>query len=86
MTVTRILDGLEKSNATGAEATSVAQRGFLEWSFVSSEASPTAARAALSDPAVKNAQSDAAQAFVGYLTQATQIIAAPRRRRSARPH
>ena len=76
MTATRILNGLERSTATGDEADTVARLGFLEWAFgLEGDATPGAARAALASPAAQEAGSDAARAFVGFLHQAAQPIA-----------
>lgn len=87
MCVTRILDGLEASDAIGAEADAVARLGFLEW--VISETGvvlATQARDALDCAAARNAASPAAQAFVGFLQQAGcagAVSGAGRRRRRA---
>jgi len=76
MTATRILQGLERSTATGAEADSLARLGFLEWAFgLEGAATPAKARAALASPAAQRAESAAARAFVGFLGQATQPVA-----------
>ena len=87
MCVTRILDGLEASDAIGAETDAVARLGFLEWVFSETGAvTATDARDALDCPAVRNAASPAAQAFVGFLQQAGcngALSGAGRRRRRA---
>lgn len=81
MTANRIIDGLEVSNATGAEAETVARLGFLEWAFtLPSAVTARAARDALKSPAAQNPDSEAARAFVGYLEQATHPVCAVRRR------
>lgn len=81
MTATLILDGLERSTATGDEAHVVARMGFLEWAFgLEGEATPAEARAALEAPAAKAPESDAAQAFVAFLRQATQPVSTGFRR------
>ncbi len=75
MTATRILDGLEHCDATGAEADTMARLGFLEWVFtLPTQATARAAQDALKSPAAKNPDSAAARAFVGYLEQATQPV------------
>lgn len=83
MTVTRILNGLEKTPATGAEAERAARDGFLQWVVAApGAATPQAARAALAAPAARNASSAAARTFVGFLEQASRTPcrhAAPRR-------
>lgn len=72
MSLDRILDGLEQSNSTGAQAFDHARVGFLEWAVsLSGPVTPNVARAALAAPAVLAAQSAAARAFVGYLEQAS---------------
>nr|WP_231125848.1 hypothetical protein [Roseovarius gahaiensis] len=87
MCVTRILDGLEASDAIGAEADAMARLGFLEWVFSETElVTATAARDALDCPAARNAASPAAQAFVGFLQHAGHngaLSGAGRRRRRA---
>ena len=84
MSVSRIIDGLEASDLTGADATQAARLGFLEWAFCSREGgTPQAARDALQNPEARNASSAAARAFVGYLRQAT-LIATPIKRRRGR--
>ena len=76
MTATRILNGLERSTATGDEADSMARLGFLEWAFgLECDATPGAARAALASAAAQRADSDAARAFVAFLNEAAQPIA-----------
>ena len=75
MSATRILDGLERSTATGAEADTVARLGFLEWAFgLEGEATPNEARMALATPGAQRPGSAAACAFVSFLHQATQPI------------
>ena len=82
MTITRIIEGLNRSAATGAEAQTAARLGFLEWAFTGLEpATVEAAQAALRGTAVQDASSAAARAFVGYLRDATQPICQPARRR-----
>jgi hypothetical protein len=72
MSVTRILDGLEGMPVAGKEADSAARQGFLEWVFASpEEATPQAAREALSCEAAQDAQSPAARAFVRLLQAAS---------------
>ncbi|MGK7652437.1 hypothetical protein ACSQ76_08485 [Roseovarius sp. B08] len=82
MSLTPIMDGLERSGATGAEAEAIARLGFLEWVF----AYPGAVTArvvheALSEPAVQNAGSAAARAFVDVLEEAGQAAPMTRWRR-----
>ncbi|MFN3209108.1 MAG: hypothetical protein ACE369_08930 [Roseovarius sp.] len=87
MTVTPIMDGLERSPATGAEAEAVARLGFLEWVFgYPGAVTAGVVREALGEPAVQNAGSAAAKAFVGVLEEARlSVVAAPGRRgRTAR--
>ncbi|MFX0540549.1 hypothetical protein ACEWPM_002300 [Roseovarius sp. S4756] len=87
MSVKQILNGLERSDAVGADADAVARLGFLEWAFaLPGAATPEAARAALK-AAPAEARSPAAQAFVRFLNQAT-MRASPRGRRgrAARLH
>lgn len=73
MTATRILNGLERSTATGPEADQVARLGFLEWAFgLEGEATPAEARAALASPEAQRPASAAACAFVTFLHQASQ--------------
>ena len=82
MSISRIIDGLETSDLTGADAAQAARLGFLEWAFCSCEGgTPQAARDALQYPEARNASSAAARAFVGYLRQATLTAATPKRRR-----
>ncbi len=87
MSVTQILSGLERSDATGPDAEAAARMGFLEWAFgLTGAATPEAARAAL-EAASAPAESAAAQAFVGYLHQASAHVTRPvRRGRAARMH
>ncbi len=82
MSVTRILDGLEDSPATGQEADAAARMGLLEWVFAGSGvATPQAARDALAQPAAQNPRSPAARAFVAFLEQACHgLPSGPRRR------
>ena len=87
MCVSRILDGLEASDASGPDADAVARLGFLEWVFSETGmVTATAAHDALDCPAARNAASPAAQAFVGFLQQAGHkgaLSATGRRRRRA---
>ncbi|MEO3416409.1 hypothetical protein AAFO92_17295 [Roseovarius sp. CAU 1744] len=84
MSISRILDGLEVIDATGADALQAARLGFLEWAFCARDGgTPQAARAALGSRAVQNASSDAARAFVSFLQEATQPLT-PRPRRRTR--
>lgn len=81
MTAARILDGLERSDATGPEADSVARMGFLEWAFgLEGEVTPAKARAALDSEAAQRPGSDAACAFVLFLRQATRPMSGAARR------
>lgn len=85
MRVTRILNGLERSTATGPEADTMARMGFLEWAFAEAgPATPQAARRALSLPEAQNPTSAAARAFVGFLEQAIQPIHNASARRGGR--
>ena len=81
MTISRILDGLERSTAAGVEADKAARMGFLQWALSDSAgATPQAARTALEALGPHCPSSPAAQAFVGFLEQATRTIAPNRRR------
>lgn len=89
MSVNRIIDGLEETDATGSDAVSLARLGFLEWIFADAGgATPKSARLALADPAAQNPSSPAARAFVGYLRAATHPYPgiAGRRGRARRIH
>lgn len=71
MIATRILNGLETLDLTGADADAAARQGFLEWVFtMPGEATPQAAGEALAAPEAQNAESAAALAFVEFLRQA----------------
>jgi hypothetical protein len=87
MSVRQILHGLERSDATGADADAVARLGFLEWAFaLPGAATPEAARAALA-AAQPEPRSPAAQAFVQFLSQATMRVPdRTRRGRAMRVH
>ena len=81
MTTRRILEGLERSDATGHEADSIARLGFLEWAFAQpGEATPEAAQDALRQAEREQPSSAAARAFVGFLEQATVPICRKARR------
>ena len=81
MTAARILDGLERSEATGAEADNVARMGFLEWACgLEGEVTPAKAKAALDSAEAQGPESDAACAFVVFLRQATQPMMGGARR------
>lgn len=87
MSVTQIVDGLERSAATGAEADAMAKLGFLEWVFAHpGTVTAQAVRNALSEPAMQNPSSAAARAFVDVLREATDVSAMTpvRRGRAAR--
>lgn len=87
MSITRILNGLEGLEETGADAVQAARLGFLEWAFCARDGgTPQAARAALDSRVAQNASSAAARAFVSYLRDATQPVAARPRRRSRLIH
>lgn len=87
MSATQILNGLERSTATGEEADQVARLGFLEWAFgLEGEATPAEARAALASPAAQRPASAAACAFVTFLHQAAQPMARGFRRRRRAVH
>jgi len=82
MTVTTILSGLEACDARGDEADAIARLGFLEWVFSAKGlVTPGAARLALKSSAAQNPESAAAQAFVGYLWEATRPALGPRHQR-----
>lgn len=85
MTLTPIMDGLERSGATGPEAEAVARMGFLEWVFAyPGTVTPHVVREALAEPAVRNAGSAAARAFVGVLEEAGHAVQMPQRGRRGR--
>lgn len=71
MKLGRILQGLERCDATGTQAARMARLGFLNWACAA-EGPVTAemARAALDCPATQGARSAAARAFVDMLRQA----------------
>lgn len=82
MTVTHIVDGLERCDATGSEADAMARLGFLEWVFAHpGTVTGKVVRDALADPAVQNPSSDAARAFVGVLQEARCLDATSPARR-----
>ena len=79
MTATRILDGLEDLDLKGEDAKAAARLGFLEWVFTQTgSATPKDAQKALSTLDGVAPESDAAQAFVGYLRQACSPVIRPR--------
>ena len=85
MTARRILDGLERSTATGAEADAVARLGFLEWAFgLEGDATAAEARAALASPQAQRPASAAACAFVSFLRQASVPVSRTAARRGRR--
>jgi hypothetical protein len=86
MSFQRIMDGLERSPATGAQAVQVARMGFLHWACgVEGPVTTQMVRAALDCPAAQAAESDAARAFVGVLQEASRMcLARPMRRCRAR--
>lgn len=87
MSATRILQGLERSPATGPEADTAARLGFLEWAFTGPEAiTPEAAADALRLTRAQCPGSAAARAFVAYLEQATRPMTGARRRRARQLH
>ena len=60
MTATRIVQGLERSETTGAEAAMVARMGFLEWVLgLDGDATAQTAKAALAEPCLQQATSPA---------------------------
>lgn len=69
-----IIQGLERCEATGAEADAIARQGFLEWVFVQPElvTGPMISEA-LSQPELQNPESAAAKAFVAVLEQALDM-------------
>ncbi|WP_236544479.1 hypothetical protein [Roseovarius atlanticus] len=82
MSLTPIMDGLERSGATGDEAEAVARLGFLEWVFAHpGTVTARVVREALDEPAVQNADSAAAKAFVGVLEEARHAVRMTRGRR-----
>ncbi len=83
MTATRIIQGLERIDATGTDAAMAARLGFLEWAFCDLDGgTPQAARAALDCAEAQSPNSAAAQAFVSYLREATLTLNRPKRRRA----
>ncbi len=88
MTATKILSGLERSDAAGPEADAAARMGFLEWAFaLPIDATPEAAREAHGSCVAQGPASAAAQAFVAYLREAGLDLQRPvRRGRKARLH
>ncbi len=87
MTATRILLSLETLDLTGQDADAAARMGFLEWAFADPDAvCADKAAAALASPEAQHPESAAAQAFVGFLRDATRKITPHRRGRAARLH
>ncbi len=88
MSVVPIVEGLERSDATGREAQDAARLGFLEWLFMH-QGMVTAGtiRAAQAELRARHVSSDAACAFAEVLQQAIPGLrqsAGRRRGRSAR--
>ncbi|WP_297772488.1 hypothetical protein [uncultured Roseovarius sp.] len=86
MTLVKIMDVLERSPATGAQAERAARMGFLQWACLA-DGPVTAehARRALRCQVAKDAKSAAACAFVEILHQASRNSAPlPARRARAR--
>ncbi|QFT93511.1 hypothetical protein FIU86_11720 [Roseovarius sp. THAF9] len=82
MNLTPIMDGLERSGATGAEAKAVARLGFLEWVFAyPGTVTAHAVREALAEPVMQNPGSAAARAFVDFLEEARYAVPMARGRR-----
>ncbi|QFT80298.1 hypothetical protein FIU89_06715 [Roseovarius sp. THAF27] len=82
MSLTPIMNGLERSGATGAEAEAVARLGFLEWVFgYPGAVTAGVVREALAEPAVRNADSAAARAFARVLEEARHAAPMTRGRR-----
>lgn len=72
MSVQGIVDGLDRSAATGREAGAIARATFLYWVVTQpGTVSGAAARAALDELAGRRPRSDAARAFIEILWQAT---------------
>ena len=81
MTVSRILDGLERSEATGSDADQIARLGFLEWVFTQPDAvTSKEVTEALHDASVQKPTSAAARAFVDVLRAARHVSVLPVRR------
>ena len=81
MMAIEILNGLERSTATGEAADSIARQGFLEWAFkLSGPAATAEARAALATPEARAPESAAACAFVRFLRQASRPVSRDGRR------
>lgn len=86
MSFLRIIDGLERSSATGHQAVQAARIGFLHWACaVEGPITAQMARAALECPEVQAAESAAARAFAGILKEASrECLSQPMRRGRAR--
>ncbi|WP_135501760.1 hypothetical protein [Roseovarius aestuariivivens] len=85
MTVTRIVEGLERSEATGPAAQDAARLGFLEWVFAHpGQVTAQTIRAAQAELSACPMSSDAACAFADVLRQAAPGLHAPGRRRVRR--
>lgn len=82
MSLQRIVEGLEQSEATGREAQAMAKLGFLEWVFAQPGAvSAPVVREALAELAVCRVTSDAACAFAEVMRQAAPGVQPAARRR-----
>lgn len=90
MTVHRILDGLERCDATGPEADAIARLGFLEWVFgYPEQITGQVVSQTLAQSCVQNPSSEAARAFVGQLREARSVsgsVPARRGRHQRRLH
>ena len=83
----RIIGALEASPAAGAQAMVAARLGFLKWVLgISGPVTARMARDALGTRAARDAQSEAARAFVGCLRDASAPppACAARRRRGTK--
>lgn len=84
MMAARLLDGLERLDATGEEAFAAARLAFLEWIFAQpGVVTASQAREALNALKAEAPESDAGQAFLRYLRQASVPVLRPRNRTSA---
>ena len=86
MLIRQIMAQLETSVATGLEAQKAARLGFLQWVLsVPDDVRTQTAHKALASLETQNSQSDAAQAFVGYLKDTMQPVRhTPRRHRRSK--
>ena len=86
MVFSRIIDALDASQTTGAQAELAARTGFLEWALAAQDGVPSylAARADLARVKNPESLSPAAQRFVDFLTDAARMPMSPPKRRGGR--